>query len=414
MPTGEKVMKSSLKIVLLLVSFFGTTNFCHAQESITLKALGGKAVQKQWEVNLPTPLDQLTFNYAILKDGVATYSRQKRALQCYGFDNKLRWEKVTREYPAAQLFASPSGEYLTVCYIIAEDAGTTIIYNNRGEVLRPSDYCMKYFSVDSKYLIGSGSRPMVLNSRTGEILWSRMEEGKYRNWKVIPTQDNQLVVYANGSLETFDLPTGRRLWQREVGPSVSSTVNFKVAKNGSLIALQFLVFVNINKNYTFIYNKQGDLLHKIEKPIIFNKTNGGTIEAISEDGRYLGIGDFEEFYVCSGKTLERVFTLHEKVRPLDIQKFTQNLLAFKPSYDAKKTRVLILNDNGQVKQAFLFNQVLNFDTRVNLLETEKTLRKGHSSREQAIPVIPALQIDEKRPGGVMLSLYSIALQSIKD
>jgi outer membrane protein assembly factor BamB len=401
-----------LSIIMTLV----LQDFCKAQESIALQALGEKAVQKQWEVSLPTPLDQLTFNYAILNDGVVTYSQKNRTLMCFGFDGKLKWEKGTSEYPAAQLFASPNGEYLTVCYILAEDAGTTVIYNNRGEVLRQSDYCTGYFSISSKYMIGLGSRPVVLNSRTGEILWHKMEDRKYRNWNVISTEDDQLVVYAGGSLELFDLPTGKRLWQRDVSPSVFNSINLKVAQNGSLITLQFLVFMNINKNFTFVYNIQGNLLHRVEKPIVVNKSNGGIIEAISEEGQYLAFADGEEFYVCSAKTLDRIWTINERIIPSTVYRFTKNLLTFKPSSDSKTTRVFVLNNNGQIEKDYRFNQILDFNTPAHLLESEETpnLLKSGPKQKQTITVIPALEIDEKRLGGVILSLHYLATTALQD
>jgi len=404
-------MKSSMKIRLLLVSFLVVNNFCRAQESVMLKALGEKAVQKQWEVNLPTPLDQLNFNYAILKDGVVTYSYKKRALQCYGFDNKLKWEKVTSEYTSAQLFASPNGEYLTVCYIIAEGVGVSAIYNNRGEVLRQSDYCTRY-SVTSKYLIGLGSRPMVLNSQTGEMLWHKMEDLKYWNWEVVSTHNDKLVVYAGGSLELIDLPTGKRLWQKDI---VSSGYPYlQAAKCGSLITLQFLISMDINKNYTFVYNMDGGLLQKIEKPIWVGKSNGGIIQAISEDGQYLAVGDGEEFYLCSAKTLDRVWTIQEGIRPLEVQKFTKNFLAFEPSYDAKKTRVLILNNEGQIKKDYQFNQILDFKTPSwPEFAGSRGLLKSTRSQGQTSLLIPALQIDKSRLG-VTFSLYHLAPESIKD
>ncbi len=410
-------MKSNLKMMLLAATFFATNNFCHAQKSITLQALGKSAAQKQWEVNLPTSLKELTFNYAILNDGVVTFSRNQRTLLCYGFDSKLKWEKITSEYPAAQVFSSSNGACLMVSYNIVEDAGASFIYSNHGEVLRPiNDRTGYYFAAGSKYIIDCRYSPKVLNGKTSELL-SKPDDQKYWNWKGFSTPNGQLVVCASGSLELFDLPTGKRLWQREVSLFGSSTY-LEVAKNGSIITIQNLIFGGINKNYIFVYNLHGDLLHRIEKPLVVGKTNGGIIEAISDDGQYLAFGDNDEFYVCSSKTLARVWTVREKIRPLDVQKFTKNLLAFKTSYDSKKTRVFVLNDDGQIEKDYRFDQILDFSTPANLLESgeAQSFLKSLSKDDQAISIIPVLQIDERWFGwaGVKMSLYYLRPQAIKD
>jgi hypothetical protein len=283
------------------------------------------------------------------------------------------------------------------------------IYNHQGKVLRQADFCTRNFSASSNYLIGGGLKPMVLDAETGRSIWSKVDEQKYWNWKFVSTQNDRLIVYTAGLLEQFDLSTGERIWQKNVSfeSEPGATSWLKVTPNGNVIVLQFFILGKIHqKNLVFVYDLHGELLSQRETPVVPGKTNGGIIDAISDDGQYFAVSDLNEFYVCRANSFNRLWTIPHRIVPHEVRYFSKNLLVFKPNSHLRTTQIIILNESGEIQKNYVIDRMLDFQAGAHLAENTKSSRSPGKNRgaEQDYSFIPVLQIEENS-GEIRMSMY---------
>jgi len=390
---GVQGKSNLLKFIILslILSCYSCNLF--SQQRSRLQDLGSKA-KKEWQLQLDLqPSLSGEYEYALLKNGVVTYSQNTQTLSCIDFNGRKLWEKTDippRIYP----IASPDGEYLYTYRLTGEERGVSSIWTKDGDMLWQQEGPFYKFWSSSKFLVSHYSRLnsellRVLDMKTGEKLWEG-ENALY--WQVAASENDRLVYYTHRSVKLFDLKTGKLIWEKTIESDVQKnldTSRIHMAKNGKTIALQAM-YLPDNGIETYVFDTQGQILWRRNKKVIPGKTNGGIVRAISDDGRFIAMSDLQGFTLFSTDKPEPVWEINERMKPQYIQKFANGVLAFR-SHPQNKTRVMLLNADGTIKQDYHFSQKINF----NIPWSQKAL------------------VVEPKPDGLGLFLFDLNLNSSK-
>ena len=392
---GVQGKSNLLKFIILslILSCYSCNLF--SQQRSRLQDLGSKA-KKEWQLQLDLqPSLSGEYEYALLKNGVVTYSQNTKTLFCMDFNGQKIWGKSGIPSPTVPI-ASPDGEYLYIYRLTVPEGqkGIGSIWTKDGDMLWQQEGQYYQISSSSKFLVAYYSRlnPMplkVLDIKTGQTLWER--EGAFY-WQAAASENERLVYYTHRSVKLFDLKTGKLIWEKTIESDVQKnldTSRIHMAKNGKTIALQAM-YLPDNGIETYVFDTQGQILWRRNKKVIPGKTNGGIVRAISDDGRFIAMSDLQGFTLFSTDKPEPVWEINERMKPQYIQKFANGVLAFR-SHPQNKTRVMLLNADGTIKQDYHFSQKINF----NIPWSQKAL------------------VVEPKPDGLGLFLFDLNLNSSK-
>lgn len=354
-------------VLSLILGFY----FCQvfAQQSLKIEDLGSKA-KKDWQLQLDLqPTLSGHYEYAVLKNGMVTYSQNIQTLSCVDFNGRKLWEKIWEEpqiRSRTTLTASPDGEYLYAYRLTGEEQGISAIWNIRGDMIWQQDGEYGYFNISpsSKYMFTYYSRlnpkPLkVLEIKTGKTLWE-LEKASY--WQAAASQNDKLVYYTHRSLQLFELATGKLIWEKAVESDIQKhfdTSRIHISKDGRTITLQAM-YTPDKGIETYVFDSEGQTLWRMNKKVIPGETNGGIIRAISDDGKFIAMSDLQRFALFSSNNPDPVWVVNERMRPQYIQEFANGMLAFRPH--SNRTRVMVLNADGTINHDYLFSQRIEFKT----------------------------------------------------
>lgn len=391
--SGEVQGKSNLlKFIILSLILFCYNCSLFSQQISQLQHLESK-VKKAWQLQLDLrPSLSKEYRYTVLKNGVVTYSQNTQTLSCIDFNGRKLWEKTgipTRTYP----IASPDGEYLYTYRLTGEERGVSSIWTKDGEMLWQQEGPFYKFWSSSKFLVSHYSRlnsaPLkVLDMKTGKKLWER-ENALY--WQAAASENDRLVYYEDKSslLKLFEMSTGKLLWEKSVGIRDNDYGQVQIANSGQTIVFQDKDNKKMERS-TYVFSRDGNIVWEMTKARQSGKTNGGIVRAISDDGQFIAMSDLQGFTLFSTDKPEPVWEINERMIPHYVQKFANGVLAFRP-HPQNKTRVMLLNADGTIKQDYHFSQKINF----NIPWSQKAL------------------VIEPKPDRLGLSLFDLNLNSSK-
>lgn len=354
-----------MQIIIVLALMFclsGSETF--SQQELAIEDLDSKA-KKEWQLifDLKSNLARY-YDYALLKNGVAVYSKVSQTLYCLDFNGRKLWEHATSH---AYLMGSPDGMYLYTYRPTGENLGISAIWTSSGNMLWESDKAEVSYKISpsSNYLFTHFSRLeprtfKVLDLKSGRKLWE-LEIASY--WQVAAANNGRIAYYTHKSLRLFDLESGELIWEKPIQADVqenleSSKLHF--SKNGQAIVLQ-AKYTPDDGIHTYVFDGNGQIRWERVRKLIPGKTSGGVVEAISNDGKFIVMYDNQQFLLFSSESPDPIWTLKERITPPYIQEFTNGVLAFRTNSN-NKTRVIVLNRDGTLKQDYLFSQKIEFNT----------------------------------------------------
>lgn len=353
------------KIIVLsfILCLYGCDVF--SQQRLSIEDLGPQA-QKEWQLQLDVqPSLSKEYPYAVLRNGVVTYSKDTQTLTCVDFEGRKLWEKSGIPSPNYPI-APPNGEYLYTYRLTGEEKGISTIWNTQGEMLWQHDGEYGYFEISpsGKYMFSyysylNPSPLKVLDIKTGTSIWE-LERVSY--WQAAASENDRLVYYEDKEsfLKLYELSTGRLLWEKSIGTQNNHYGSVHMSDSGCTIVFQD----NSNpkmERYTYIYDGKGNLLWEMTKQRQRAITNGGIVRAVSDDGQFLAMSDLHRFMLFSIDQPDPIWALDERMRPQYVQEFADGVLAFRP-HPNNTTRVMVLDATGAIKNDYLFLQRIEFKT----------------------------------------------------
>lgn len=352
------------KLVVISILCCAFIQDCFSQKISKLEDLGN-TVEIQWQVNFQVRTYS-TDNYAVLKDGIAVYDPGKNSIIYKDFTAQLKWEKPALGKRNG-LFASPNGEYLYAFTPLDEyGGGISAVWSSDGELLwQKNDSYYYNISPSGKFLISHYSslrpRPLnVLDIETGKALWE-FEPASY--WQAAVSENDWIIYYTYKSLQLYDLRVGNVIWEKSIDTEIQEhhdSSKLHISENGKTVVLQAMFAANRNIE-TYVFDSEGHILWKVSKQLVPGETNGGMVQAVSDDGKYIAMSDLQRFLLFSRNKPDPLWVLNERMTPQYIQTFTNGVLAFR-SHPNNTTRVMVLNNDGVIKQDYLFHERIEFRT----------------------------------------------------
>ena len=363
-------MKSIYVVAMVAILIGAMKSESCAQKISTLEDFG-KQVEKLWEVIIPIPPNPnhpSGLIYAPLKSGIAVLSVDGQSIYCYDFNGQLKWQAPGIQINSSNgaLYSSAAGEYLYLSYPIHEDAFTSAVYNADGQLLWSAIYDSPFVvSPSGNYLISmydglDQSMPLtILDIVSGRILWQINLLPSHPYWQAAAGQNDKMAYYNAGSLRLYDLKTGHLIWAKNVEAEPKGDVGeLHVSLEGNVISYSNLKgAIDNEQRVIYFFNENGELVWRRTQPFIPNKTNGGLVGGISEDGEFVNINDLSDFSIYTIKSQKKLLTITENP-PSGITMFTQEAIAFYPWKEG--TRVMTLTKYGTIKNDYTLNQFIDF------------------------------------------------------
>lgn len=365
-------MKSRKLIELAVATFITTSSTVYCQKIAKIEDLGSR-VEKLWEVAIPIQPNKnhpSGIAYALLKTGVAVLSPDQKTISCYDYNSgQLIWQVPNSTNGG--IYSTVNGEYL---FSQARDEGGSeiAVYSSDGQQLWDSIQESSFFRItpSGKYLITeySFTTPGVLKVfelSTGKKLW-QLDEVSW--WQAEAGLNDRIAYYQRGKLKYFKLDNGELIWEKPVEFDPRSDFGqVHVSLQGNVIAYDNFIITAINRDRPttdhrrtmYVFDDSGELLWQRSKAAIPNRSSGGIVRAISENGEYIAIQDGAGFSIYDISKQSELFTFVEHgFGPITM--FTNELIASYPDLSTQTTKILSLRKDGKLSNKYELEQFIDF------------------------------------------------------